>query len=219
MESKITDNLRIYNIVRAVPEEAQSPILAGRLKGMTDIKPIWRIEKLTELYGPCGIGWTYTEPEIEYVNGNPPEVICIARTSLSVREGENWSLPIHGIGGARFVTQEKNSVYTDDEAPKKALTDALSVACKALGIGADVYYGKNGKDQTKYSNPPEEKQPEAPAKIVICERCGKPITGVVTAKSKFTAGEIIAQSKLNYNGCYCFECMIALKAKNNGGAK
>lgn len=213
MESKITDNMRVFNASREVPPEAQGIISDGRLRGMTDIKPIWRIEKLTEIYGPCGIGWMYTDPEIEYVNGNPPEIVCFVRTNLSVREGENWSLPIPGIGGARFVTQEKNRIYTDDEAPKKALTDALSVACKALGIGADVYYGK---DQTKYSKQPEETKP---AETVICERCGKPITGVATAKSKFTAGEIIAQSKLNYNGCYCFECMKALKAKNNGGAK
>lgn len=30
-----------------------------------------------------------------------------------------------------------------------ALTDAISVACKALGIGADVYWDK---DSTKYNN-------------------------------------------------------------------
>ena len=53
------DNLKIYNQVREVPKEAQKSIGAGRLKGMTDINPMWRIKKLTEVFGPVGIGWYY----------------------------------------------------------------------------------------------------------------------------------------------------------------
>ena len=48
----MSDNMRIYNAVREVPKEARKPITAGRLKGMTDINPMWRIKKLTELFGP-----------------------------------------------------------------------------------------------------------------------------------------------------------------------
>ncbi len=51
------DGLEIYNKVREVPEKAKKSITAGRLKGMTDINPMWRIKKLTEEFGPCGIGW------------------------------------------------------------------------------------------------------------------------------------------------------------------
>ena len=46
------ENLKIYNQVRAVPTEAQREIKGGRLAGYTDINPMWRIKKLTELYGP-----------------------------------------------------------------------------------------------------------------------------------------------------------------------
>ena len=34
------DNLEIYNSLRQVPQNAQKPIQAGRLKGMTDINPM-----------------------------------------------------------------------------------------------------------------------------------------------------------------------------------
>ena len=47
------DNLKIYNMIKKVPDEAQKKITGGRLSGMTDIKPMWRIEKLTEVFGPC----------------------------------------------------------------------------------------------------------------------------------------------------------------------
>ena len=53
------DKLEIYNKLKSVPEEAKKKITGGRLSGMTDIKPMWRIEKLTETFGPCGIGCSY----------------------------------------------------------------------------------------------------------------------------------------------------------------
>lgn len=211
------NNMAIYEAARAVPKEALKPIQAGRLKGMTDINPMWRIKKLTELFGPCGIGWCYTEPKIEFVPGESPEIMCIAHTELQIKFCGEWSNAIPGVGGARYVTQEKNGVYTDDEAPKKALTDALSVACKALGIGADVYFAK---DRTKYTAPeePELNEPEPP-QTVACVRCGKPITGVKTKDKTFTAAEIIGKSKVAYGACYCWDCMIALKAAKDGSAK
>ena len=51
------ENLKIYEQVRSVPAEAKKNIGGGRLKGMTDINPMWRIKKLTEVFGVCGIGW------------------------------------------------------------------------------------------------------------------------------------------------------------------
>ena len=51
--------LELYNKVRSVPIEAQKKIGGGRLKGMTDINPMWRIKKLTEEFGVCGFGWYY----------------------------------------------------------------------------------------------------------------------------------------------------------------
>ena len=53
------ENLDIYNDLRVVPEEAKKKIEGGKLKGKTDINPMWRIKALTERFGPCGIGWKY----------------------------------------------------------------------------------------------------------------------------------------------------------------
>ena len=48
---------------------------------------------------------------------------------------------------------EKSGTYTSDECYKMALTDAISVACKSLGMGADIYWGQ---DSTKYDARPEQ---------------------------------------------------------------
>lgn len=61
-------------------------------------------------------------------------------------EGE-WSQAIPGTGGSKLATKERNGVYVSDECYKMATTDALSVACKNLGIGADVYWKES---HTKY---------------------------------------------------------------------
>lgn len=46
-----------------------------------------------------------------------------------------------------YISKEKNGLYTDDDCFKKALTDAISVAAKAIGIGGKVHFEK---DPTKY---------------------------------------------------------------------
>lgn len=48
-----------------------------------------------------------------------------------------------------FAAKEKAGIHVSDECYKMATTDALSVACKQLGIGADVYFEK---DKTKYTS-------------------------------------------------------------------
>lgn len=140
-------NLELYNKVRSVPQEAQKEITAGRLRGKTDINPMWRIKTLTEQFGVCGIGW-YTElVRKELTEGADGEVVATVEINLYVKVNNEWSKPIYGIGGSMFISNEKGGKYNDDDAYKKAYTDAISVACKALGIGADVYYAK---DATKY---------------------------------------------------------------------
>lgn len=54
------ENMEIYNQIRSVPKEAQKTIKGGRLKGFTDINAMWRIQELTRMFGPCGIGWKYS---------------------------------------------------------------------------------------------------------------------------------------------------------------
>ena len=141
-------NLDIYNKAASVPENAKKPISAGRLKGMTDINPMWRIKMLTELFGMCGVGWKYVITEKRIVEGADGAVCAFVDIDLFVKNGDEWSEAIQGTGGSQLVSIERNGKYTNDECFKMALTDALSVACKALGFGADVYWADG---RTKYS--------------------------------------------------------------------
>lgn len=147
------NNLDLYNKLRVVPQEALKQIQAGRLRGMSDINPMWRIKTMTEHFGICGIGWKYTiTKQWTETYGNETKAYC--NIDLFVKVDGQWSDAIQGTGGSSEVTMERNGAYVSDECYKMALTDALSVAMKALGVGADIYFekGKNIQDHSsKYA--------------------------------------------------------------------
>lgn len=158
------DNLSIYERVRSVPTEAKKAIEAGRLKGKSDINPMWRIKKLTEVFGPVGFGW-YTEVIKTWTEVDEnSDVAVFVDINLFVKKDGEWSKPIYGNGGNKLISHERKYEngtqvlvpYLDDDAYKKAYTDAISVAAKALGVGADVYFEK---DVTKYDTALSQSEP------------------------------------------------------------
>jgi len=182
-------NMKIYEQCAAVPQEAKKDIKAGRLKGMTDINPMWRIKKLTEMFGVCGFGW-YTEiveERLETVSTN--EVIAFVKINLFIKMDGKWSKPISGTGGNKLVVKESKGLHVSDECFKMAYTDALSVACKSLGMGSNVYYAK---DRTKYDVyiEPEITQEQIKRLYTIAKAAGKNETDVkawIKAKWKYTS--------------------------------
>jgi hypothetical protein len=136
-------NMRHWDKLRTPPDSALKPITGGRLKGMTDISPQWRMQAMTEFFGPVGIGWKYEIVSLWHDPGANDEIVAHAKVNLFFKDSTapDWSAPIPGVGGAMFVASEKAGLHTSDEAFKMAVTDALSVAMKALGMAADVYLG------------------------------------------------------------------------------
>ena len=205
------ENLEIYERVRQVPTSAQREIQAGRLKGKTDINPMWRIKALTEQFGPCGIGWKYTITDKRLENGANNEVSAFVDIDLYIKVDGEWSDAIPGTGGSAFVASERNGLYTSDECFKMALTDAISVACKALGFGADVYWAK---DATKYTPRPERQQPNEAAGKPVCKDCGKPIYPVTHGGKSYSVADIAENARKTYKAPLCWACMMARRKAN-----
>lgn len=178
------NNMEIYEQAREVPNTAKRAISGGKLKGKTDINPMWRIKKLTELFGPCGIGW-YTEPVREEIreleNG---EVVYLIDINLYIKCGDDWSKPIFGTGGSMILQFEKGNLVSNDEGKKMAYTDAISVACKALGFAADVYFERD--TSSKYARENEDEQPQTAAKA-------QPVPDYVKANANYCS--VIAKAK------------------------
>lgn len=187
------NNLDIYNSVASVPENAKKPIKGGRLSGMTDINPMWRIKVLTETFGVVGFGWKYTITDKRLVDGSDGTKCAFVDIDLFVKIDDKWSDAIQGTGGSSYISKERGGYYTSDECFKMALTDAISVACKALGIGADVYWaGGRTKysmaedtppQQDNFAPPPQQNYQQQnnpappPPPIPVCVDCGQPFAG------------------------------------------
>lgn len=143
-------NLAIYTAYAEPPETALKTIGAGKLKGFTDVNPMWRIKALTELFGPVGFGW-YTKTIRQWLETGPDgrtAAFCDIELYVYDAAAGKWSMPIEGTGGSMFVNIFKGNPESSDEAFKMAYTDAVSVACKSLGIAANVYWQQG---RTKYS--------------------------------------------------------------------
>ncbi len=144
------DNLKIWNAIKQPPASALKQIMGGRLKGKTDISPQWRYKVMTEQFGVCGVGWKYEVSRVWNEPAPEGQVLAFAEIRLYIEQGDSWSDPIPGIGGSMLVEKEQAGLHTNDEAYKMAITDALSVAMKMLGVGADIYAGL--WDGTKYAD-------------------------------------------------------------------
>ena len=206
------DNLKLWNEVRRVPDSAMKPIKGGRLKGMTDINPLWRMKILTEQFGTCGIGWKYEIVEKHLEQGANNEIAAFVDINLYIKVDGKWSEPIPGTGGSMLAAKESKGLYTSDEAFKMALTDAISVSCKALGVGADVYWEK---DATKYdrreNTPPAKQDTQSPSPApesstggksdaLVCKLCKKAITPAQKTLAEHKVGQAV-----------CPECREGLK--------
>lgn len=200
------DNMELYEKVRKCPDNALRQIQAGRLKGKSDINPMWRIKALTENFGACGIGWYYDITRQWLEQGANGEISAFCNIDLYIKVGDEWSKPIQGTGGSAFIAKEKNGLYTSDEAYKMALTDALSVACKVLGFAADVYWNADG--QTKYDRQQNtgNQQTQQPP---VCKVCGKPIQGAKDDNGIFRNPWEVQKM---CNGA-CVQCFIAGQSK------
>ena len=167
----MSDNMKVWDALKTPPPEALKKIEGGRLKGMTDISPQWRYMAMTEEFGPCGMGWKYEIVRTWQEAGSDDQVFAFAEVRLFIRElilGQlvsscEWYDPIPGIGGSMLLAEEyskkkeKYVLYSSDEAYKMAVTDALSVAMKMIGVGADVYMGMMDGKHSKPGKEPSGK--------------------------------------------------------------
>ena len=195
------NNLSIYESVRSVPKEAKKEIEAGRLKGKHDINPMWRIKKLTEVFGPAGFGW-YTEIVRTWTEASESgEMAVFVDINLFVKKDGEWSRPIFGNGGNKLIANEKKYEngqtvyipYLDDDAYKKAYTDAISVAAKALGVGADVYFEKDKGKYASDTKPASESAAPVQAKPILSSKGRDWRAAVAFTASQSDSAEVISE--------------------------
>jgi len=103
--------------------------------GFTAIDAYYQIQNATELFGPVGTGWGWSIVQLHFSDG------------MIIVELEMW----YGSRDTVFNVlgcAELSGKRADSDAPKKALTDAITKGLSYLGFNADVFLGKF--DDNKY---------------------------------------------------------------------
>lgn len=132
----MTDNLRIWRKVEKTnPAHTKQVNQRG---GFTSISANYQILAATEQFGPIGIGWGYTSSD---------PIICdtLVMVPVTMWHGDRSNSFGPMIGCDEW--KDKNG-RIDSDAPKKAVTDALTKLLSQLGFNADVFLGKF--DDNKY---------------------------------------------------------------------
>lgn len=156
MNAPENSNLAIWKAVSTTDKAFTKAFDKGTYKG-TDINPTYRAMKMTEMFGPYGSGWglqnvQYSTFPIERGEG---EIGVMCQLEVWYRDpanpkGEKAVCGPH-VGVDYLIRETRSGLKFDDDAYKKAQTDAMTTAFRFLGISADVYMGlwDNSKYQTE----------------------------------------------------------------------
>ena len=114
----------------------------------TAIKPMWAVLRATEVFGAVGQGWGWDVLEDRIEDGADGVRIWFSKVQLwYVVEGERFKTGPQW-GATEFIAKRSSGFFTDEEAAKKSVTDALTKCLSYLGLGGDVHMGQF--DDSKY---------------------------------------------------------------------
>lgn len=171
MSDKEKTPLDLWDAVcRTNPAYAKKFSRGGGFSG-TATNGTYLVREATQQFGPYGIGWGIEILNEDYIEGAPiiidgavvtHEKIHVLRIKLwYILDGVRGEVP--HFGQTTFVGKNKHGPFTDEEAPKKSLTDAMSKALSMLGFAADIHLGLY--DDNKYVAKITEEFAEPPPAI------------------------------------------------------
>ena len=143
----MTDHLAIWNKVETTDPRYTKPI-TGRGYNGTSTNATYLVRKATSVFGPCGIGWgvnVLAEGLLDGADGHKVHRVHIRLWYiLDGKRGE-----VEHFGQTDFCGKRASGKwFTDEEAPKKSMTDAMLKALSMIGFAADIHLGMY--DDNKY---------------------------------------------------------------------
>jgi hypothetical protein len=141
-------NLSLWKAVETTdPHYTKSFTRGGGFKG-TATNATYLAKKATMQFGPIGIGWGWTVLDERLLEGADDTQIHRVHIRLWYKwNGEKGE--IEHFGQTEFSGKRNNGkTYTDEEAPKKSLTDAVTKCLSLIGFASDVHLGLY--DDNKY---------------------------------------------------------------------
>jgi len=123
-------------------------------RSFTAIDPQYQVMKMTQQFGPIGVGWGW-HSTTEFVQVSNGDTAVLAHVIV-------WHTDIQNSFGAftgcrKFFDAAKGRMAED--APKMAITDGLTKALSHIGCDADVFLGKMDGNKYNQGNKPTSNDP------------------------------------------------------------
>jgi len=139
-------NMKLWNSVRVTDPSAVKKITGKQYQGNSP-KPYWIIQRATETFGPCGIGWG-----VEVVNerferfGDEALHVALVRVWFE-QDGKRGVIEQMGQTKAAYTSAAGKHIV-DEDAPKKSVTDGMVKCLSMIGFAGDIFSGQ--WDDSKY---------------------------------------------------------------------
>jgi len=143
----MSDNKALWLRVCVTDPKAVKEITGKQYKGNSP-KPYWIVERLTDEFGPCGIGWGFSIISERFERFSDSDSLHIAAVKFwYVLDGKRGELEQIGQTKSTY-TSAQGKFIIDEDAPKKSVTDALVKCASYIGFAGDIFAGR--WDDSKY---------------------------------------------------------------------
>lgn len=143
----MSKNKELWSRAFTTDPKAVKAITGKQYKGNSP-KPYWIVERLTDEFGPCGIGWGFQILNERFERFSDTDTLHIAAVRFwYVLDGQRGELEQIGQTKASYMTGS-GAFLLDEDAPKKSVTDALVKCASYLGFAGDIFSGR--WDDSKY---------------------------------------------------------------------
>jgi len=172
----MSENKALWDRVFVTDPRAVRPISGKDYQGNSP-KPYWIVERLTDEFGPCGIGWGFTVLSDRFERFSETDSLHVAIIRFwYILDGKRGEIEQLGQTKASYTTS-KGQHKIDEDAPKKSVTDALVKCASYIGFAGDIFSGR--WDDSRYvaearaewaaranPSPKVDDKPHAPARLV-----------------------------------------------------
>lgn len=143
----MNDQMKLWKSVCVTDPAAVKPITGKQYKGNSP-KPYWVIQRATEVFGPCGIGWGVEVVNERFERFGDTESLHVALVRVWYDlDGKRGTIEQMGQTRASYVSGNGRFIV-DEDAPKKSVTDGMVKCLSMLGFAGDIFSGQ--WDDSKY---------------------------------------------------------------------
>lgn len=150
----VEKNTELWRLLHRTDPSATKRIVGKPYDG-TSPSPYWIVGRLTETFGPIGIGWGFKVLDERMEKVGEHEIHHIAHVELWYKwQGQTGFVEQYGQTKQAYLTAPKGNqparLFTDEDAAKKSVTDAFVKCASYLGVAGDIFSGQ--WDDSKYQD-------------------------------------------------------------------